>query len=172
MGRPKRGVAEVVASPETRTNAVVRRLEPVATPRPEPTGLVAARLESFDDDRREVRLEVGREVVTAALDAAVESAVIRTALARHERVIAQYEATGWVVLGTLRTAATPGVDEGDQFVIKARRISVSAAHELSFVTGAASLVMRAQGQVETFAENITARASSLHKIIGRMIRLN
>lgn len=172
MGRPKRGVAEVVAPPETRTNAVVRRLEPVPTPRPAPTGLVAARLESFDDERRAVRLEVGREVVSAALDAAVESAVIRTALARQERVIAQHEATGWVVLGTLRTTATPGVDEGDQFVIKARRISVSAAHELSFVTGAASLVMRAQGQVETFAENITARASSLHKIIGRMIRLN
>lgn len=172
MGQPKREVAEVVAPTEMRTNAVVRRIEPVASARPAPSGLVAARVDGFDEDRREVRLDAGGELVSAALDPAVEAAVIHTALARGERVIAQREAAGWVVLGTLRTTATPGVDEGDQFVIKARRISVAAAHELSFVTGAASFVMRAQGQVETFAENITSRASSLHKIIGRMIRLN
>ena len=40
------------------------------------------------------------------------------------------------------------------------------------MSGAASLVLRAFGQVETLADQITSRAASVHKIIGRVIRLN
>jgi hypothetical protein len=181
MRRVKRGAAGAAAgaaaAPEGPRDAVVRLVSSTAArpaqaaPPPAP-GLVAVRLAGFDEERGELHLDLGGEAIAAALDPTVDPVVIRTAVARGERVIAQHEAAGWVVLGTLRTTATPGVDEGDQFVIKARRIALAAAHEVSVVSGAASFVMRAQGQVETFAENITARASSLHKIIGRMIRLN
>jgi hypothetical protein len=159
-------------------------LRPVTTePRPADTraaealvlplvGLVAVRVEALDEAERTASLRVGRDLVEARLDASVDLAVARTALARGERVIAQRESEGWVVLGALRTAATPGVDEGEDFVIKAKRVAVRSEHELSLVSGAASVVIRAFGQVETLAESITARASSVHKIIGRVIRLN
>jgi hypothetical protein len=142
----------------------VRR--PAAAP-----GIVAAVLVAFDG-KSTASLQIGGETIEAAVDAAVDPAVLRTALARRERVIAQQEGDGWVVVGALRTAATPGVDEGDEFAIKARRVRIEAAHELSVVSGAASVVLRAYGQVETLAQDITSRASQVHKIIGRMIRLN
>lgn len=145
-------------------------LSPV--PAPAPPGLVAATIVSLDEERRIVALRLGSIVAEAALDDAMETAVARTALARGERVIAQCEGERWVVLGALRTAATPGVDVGDEFTVRARRISVLADHEFSVAAGAASLVLRARGYVETIAEDITSRASSLHKIVGRMIRLN
>lgn len=149
--------------------AEARAAEAVVVPL---VGLVAVRVEALDEAQRRASLRVGRELVEARLDPSVDLAVARTALARGERLIAQREIEGWVVLGALRTAATPGVDEGEEFVIKARRVAVEADHELSLVSGAASLVLRAFGQVETLAESITARASSVHKIIGRVIRLN
>lgn len=137
-----------------------------------PLGLVAVRVEAIDEAARTVRLRVGGAGVDANIDPSVDPAVLRTALRRGERVITQREAGAWVVLGALRTAATPGVDEGDEFTLKARRIMVEAAHEFSVVSGAASLVLRAYGHVETLAHDITARASGVHRIIGRMIRLN
>jgi hypothetical protein len=108
----------------------------------------------------------------AALDEALSPAVLKTALARGERVIAQREQGGWVVLGALRTAPTPGIDEGDEYRIKARRIEIEGAHELHLVSGSASLVLRAYGHVETLAHDITARAAGVHKLIGRLLRLN
>lgn len=137
-----------------------------------PAGLVAVVAEAFDEGGRVATIVVGRQRITAGLDGSVDAAVLRTAVARGERVIAQREADGWVVLGALRTAATPGVDEADEFAIKAKRISVQAEHELCMTSGAASFVIRALGHVETIADSITARASSVHKIIGRVIRLN
>jgi hypothetical protein len=129
-------------------------------------------VEALDEHRRTATLRLGRQAVEAALDPSVEVAVVRTAIARGERVIAQRETEGWVLVGALRTAATPGVDEGEEFQIKAKRIAVHAEHELSFSSNAASFVLRALGQVETIAASITTRASGVHKIIGRVIRLN
>lgn len=134
--------------------------------------VAAVRLSSFDEAALSAEISVGRATVTAALDPAVDPAVMKTALARGERVIAAEEDGGWVILGALRTAATPGVDEGREFAIKARRISVVGTDEVSVVSGAATLVMRAYGHVETIAQDITTRASQVHKIVGRMIRLN
>jgi hypothetical protein len=57
-------------------------------------------------------------------------------------------------------------------VIKARRLALTADHEIAMVSGAATLVLRAFGFVETVAQDITTRAAGVHKIIGRMIRLN
>ena len=136
------------------------------------TGLVAVRLVSFDAETRAARLEVGGVTVEAVFDDALSPQVLTTALARGERVIAQREDEGWVVLGTLRTSPTPGVDEGDEFLIKARRVAIAVEHEFAVVSGAASLVVRAKGVVETLAHNITTRASGIHKIVGRVIRLN
>jgi hypothetical protein len=135
-------------------------------------GLVAAVVVGIDEPRRRLSVRLGSAIVEAALDDAVEMPVARTALARGERMIVQREGERWVALGALRTAATPGVDEADEFVVRARRVAVLAAHEFSVATGAASLVLRARGYVETIAEDITSRATSLHKIVGRMIRLN
>jgi hypothetical protein len=178
MSRAKRGSAEarapedesVAKASSERRGAVVRRLAPSISA--SPPALCALRIESFDEATRTVTLLAGDEVGTASLDAALDPAVLRTAKVRGERVIAQREGGAWVVLGALRTAATPGVDEGDEFLIKARRVAVVAAHELSLVTGAASLALRARGHIESIGQDITSRAASVHKIIGRMIRLN
>ncbi|WP_437305812.1 hypothetical protein [Sorangium sp. So ce388] len=139
---------------------------------PAVTGLVAATLEAFDEASLTASLRVGRDAIEASLDPVVEPAVLLTALRRGERVLAQREDDGWVVLGALRTAATPGVDEGDDFLIKARRVTVVAAHEFSVVSGMASFALRAYGHVEMLARDVTARASNIHKIVGRVIRLN
>jgi sulfur transfer protein SufE len=76
------------------------------------------------------------------------------------------------VLGALRTSATPGIDRGDEFTIEARRIHVRADSELKLVSGLVQIALTATGHVETIARDITARASSVHKIIGRMLHLN
>jgi len=137
-----------------------------------PAGLAALEIEAFDEDQRVVVLRLGSDRVEAALDAALDPVVVKTALARGERLIAQPEGAGWVALGALRTAPTPGVDEGDEYVIKARRVALAGAHEISLVSGAAALVLRAHGVAEMVARDITSRAAGLHKIVGRMLRLN
>ncbi|KYF70867.1 hypothetical protein [Sorangium cellulosum] len=176
MARSRHGLAEIVTPAEAAEPgaeagrgpelAVVRPAEPAAPQ------LVAVRLEAFDEEAGRAVLRVGAEAAPAAIDPSVEPAVLRTALQRRERVIAQQEQGGWVVLGALRTSATPGVDEGDEFVIRARRIALLGASEVSLVSGMSSVVLRAFGFVETLGQDITARASGVHKIVGRMIRLN
>lgn len=150
-------------------------LAPVRSlPREEPqvSGLVALALRSLDETERTATLTIGREEVRARLDDALDPIVLHTALARGERVIAQREDGAWVVLGVLRTAPTPGVDRGDEYVIEARRVKVVADDELGLISGAATLAIRAVGAIETVALDITTRAAGLNKIIGRMIRLN
>jgi hypothetical protein len=135
-------------------------------------GLVAASLRSLDEMERTATLTIGRATVAARLDDALDPIVLHTALARGERVIAQREDGVWVVLGVLRTAPTPGIDRGDEYVIEARRLKLVADYELGLVSGAATLALRAIGAIETVALDITTRAAGLNKIIGRMIRLN
>ncbi len=159
-------VAQDETSSPPRSIGQVRRLERRAVP-----AITVAKVERYDEETGAVTLDVNGEEVLAALDPSVDPAVIRTAVLRRERVIVADEG-GWVVLGALRTAATPGVDEGEEFMIKARRVAIVAAHEFHVVSGAAALALRAVGHVETIAQDITTRASSVHKIIGRMIRLN
>lgn len=136
------------------------------------SGLAALPASSLDEEARTVVLRHGPATVTAKLDAALDTRVVRTAIARGERLIAQREGAEWVALGALRTAPTPGVDEGDEYTIKARRLALSADHEIALVSGASTLVLRAFGFVETVAQDITTRAAGVHKIVGRMIRLN
>jgi hypothetical protein len=167
MGAQKRGGARVVRTVRQESEPPPELRQSTAG-----AGLIAALIEEIDEERRQVSLRIGEDLVPAYLDPSVSTVVMRTALANHERVITQREAGSWVVVGALRTTPTPGVDIGDEFLIKARRVLVVAEHEFGVVSGAASIVVRAQGVVETVAQDITTRASSLHKIIGRMIRLN
>ncbi len=145
--------------------ARVKKVEPASV------GLVAAQILASDGDGT-IMLDLGGERVQARVDASVHPAVIATALARKERVIAQRERGAWVVLGALRASPTPGIDAADEYVIRAGRVRVEAAHEFSVVSGVASLAVRAYGHVETLADQITSRASTIHKIVGRMLHLN
>jgi hypothetical protein len=163
MRHAKRAAAAVARAEEPSARAAVLPALPA---------LAALRLASVDEERRTAMVGTGGLTFEARLDDSLSPAVLVTALSRGEPVIAQREATGWVVLGALRTAPTPGVDEGDEYRIKARRIALESAHELSLVSGAASLVLRAYGHVETLAEDITSRAAGVHKVIGRLLRLN
>jgi hypothetical protein len=142
---------------------------PPSEPALETAGIAAVRLISLGSESARVAFS-GRDV-DAAIEPAVDRRVLETALRRGERVIVQREGAGWVVLGTLRTAPTPGVDEGD-FVIRAGRLRVVVDHAFEVVGGTASLILRASGRVETFAEEITARATGVQRLVARMLRLN
>lgn len=119
-----------------------------------------------------VRIRAGSRVVMAKLDPSVHPSVVATAVARGERVIVQREDDAWIVVGVLRTSPTPGIEEAEEYVIKAARVRVRAADEMTIAAGTASIAVRAYGAVETIAEQITSRASAVHKIIGRMLHLN
>jgi len=131
----------------------------------------AATAIAIDDDRVWIRFGEDDEA-DARLAPSLDPIVIRTAVARGETVIVQEGEGGYVVLGVLRTAPTPGVDKGDEYVIEARRVKLAGDHEVSITSGAAQIAVRALGIVETIATSITSRASSVHKIIGRMLHLN
>ncbi len=137
-----------------------------------PSGLQAVRITAFDASSRSARFTLGEHEIEAVLDETLSPRVLETALARGERVVAQREGGTWVVLGALRTAPTPGVDEGDDVVIKAKRLRIQTENEVSLTSGATTLVLRAQGLIETLAQDITTRATGIHKLVGRFIRLN
>lgn len=148
------------------TKAASRSLRPESAI-PEITVAVPVLLEG-----EKVRLRIGAAEVTATLDAAVHPSVVATAIARAERLIVQREDGAWSVLGALRTSPTPGIEEADEYVIRAARVRVKAKDEFTVASGTASFAVRAYGTVETFAEQITSRASAVHKLIGRMLHLN
>jgi hypothetical protein len=130
-----------------------------------------ARVLAMADDHLEVSL--AGESVRAALDPSVHPVVIAGALARGERVLVEHRLEqGWVVVGALRTQPIPGIDAAEQFTIEANRVTIKAREELSLSARAASIVLRAAGEVETYADRILTRAEGLHKIVGRMLRLN
>ncbi len=153
------------ASPAPVSSA--RPVAPVAAGVP---GIVAASVLLLEGTT--ARLRVGALEVTATLDPSVHPSVVATALTRGERVIAQREGEAWVVLGALRTSPTVGIEEADEYVIRAARVRIRAADEFTVASGAASFAVRAYGTIETFAEQITSRASAVHKIVGRMLHLN
>jgi hypothetical protein len=132
--------------------------------------VLAVTVRTLEGQRALVR--VGTEEVLATLDPSVHPSVVATAIARRERVIVQHEDGAWVILGVLRTSPTPGIEESDEYVIRAARVRVRASDEFTVASGAASIAVRAYGTIETLAEQITSRASAVHKIIGRMLHLN
>jgi hypothetical protein len=146
-----------------------------ATPSPVsslPTALHAAIPLRWSEAGKRLDLAFGAREVSATLDRAVDAAVIETALRTGERLLIQPEGEGWVVLGALRTRATPGVDELEEVAIKARRLRLEGTDEVQIVSAAASMILRVTGAVETIARDVTVRATGLHKLIGRVLHLN
>jgi hypothetical protein len=146
------------------------RLEPVPGPAPRPA-LFTAEVHELREDG--VMLGIGATLLPAKLDPSVHPTVLEGARARHERVLVEEREGGTlVVIGALRTQPTPGVDAAESYSIKAKRISLEAGEELSLSAQTAAVVLRAVGEVETYAERIISRAEGVHKIVGRMLRLN
>jgi hypothetical protein len=138
-----------------------------------PVGMLALRVVAADAATGCATLAGPDGPITATYDAALEPVVVETALARGERLVVQREGTDWVILGALRTAATPGVDRGDDYVIEARRIAIRGDHAVDLVAGAtASIALRAVGRLEILAKHISSRAEGMHKLVARMIHMN
>jgi hypothetical protein len=161
---PARKIDRVPASPESEPEPR-SGLAPAAIP-----AMVAA--VPLVLEGKTARLRVGALEVEAELDPSMHPSVVATAIARGERVIAQREGGIWTILGALRTTPTPGIERAEEYVIEAARVRVRAGDEFTVASGAASLAVRAYGAVETLAEQITSRASAVHKIVGRMLHLN
>jgi len=119
-----------------------------------------------------VTLRVGRVEHIGTLDPSVHPSVVATAIARKERLVVERGDGAWLVVGALRTSPTPGIEEAEEYEIRAGRVKIRAQHEFTVASGTAAFAVRAYGAVETFAEQITTRASAVHKIIGRMLHLN
>lgn len=137
-----------------------------------PSALHAAVAVAWVEEPVSIEARIGAQSVVAVLDPSVDAAVIETARKTGERLLIQPEGDRWLVLGALRTRATPGVDEMDEVVIKGRRLRLEGTDEVQLVSAAASLVLRVSGAVETIAREITTRATGVHKLIGRVLHLN
>jgi hypothetical protein len=147
------------------------KLEAVPSPKPQRPGLATALVHAITETG--IVLQLGSALVPATLDPSVHPVVIEGARARRERVLVEEAADGsLVILGALRAQPTPGIDTAEAYSIKAKRVSVEAEEEISLSAQTAALAIRAVGEVETFAERIVSRAEGVHKIIGRMLRLN
>jgi hypothetical protein len=160
--------AKVVSIVETAEKRAPK-LEPVSVPMLKPT-LLTAQVHEVTADR--IVLAFGKTTADAKLDPAVHRSVIEGACRRQERVLVEENEEGFVVIGALRTQPTPGIDEAESYAIKAKRVAIEGSEEVSLSTQTAAVVVRAVGEVETFAERIISRAEGVHKIIGRMLRLN
>lgn len=160
--------------------AVIERSSP-ALPPPEPQAtlpvMCALHLIAVDGEARTatvaIELPGATREVSADIDASVSLAVLHTALQRGERIICQQmEGGALTVIGALRTTATPGVDRGETFRLEADRVIVAAEHEIRLRAGDTSLMMRALGQIEVLGRDVTSRARGIHKLVGRVLKLN
>lgn len=167
MNRSKgaRAVKSLSAEPsEAPARATPLRL--VATP-----VLCTARIEAIEGGA--LRIDVGGQLVEAERDASVHAAVLEGAMARGERVLVERNGEGaWSVIGALRTQPTPGVDVVEQYTIEADRVTIRGRTDVTLTSETAGLVVRALGEVESYADRIISRAEGVHKIIGRILRLN
>jgi hypothetical protein len=184
MGAQLRRIDSPDDEPATDQRAEVSRLHaaPIALPTPPRApfppqamtalpGVATGRIHALEGDV--VRLAIGGQIVVATVDAGVHPLVLRGAADRGERVLAERDERGaWVILGALRTQPTPGIDSADAYTIEADQITLRGRREVSIVTEAAGLVVRALGEVETYADKIISRAEGVHKIVGRILRLN
>lgn len=127
-------------------------------------------------------LKLGYDTVEVPLGH-VHPAVMRTACERGEPVLVQQRPDGscWVA-GALRTQPAPGVDAVDEIDLEAKRIRLRASEAITLESTQAApglhdqptarVALRASGEIETYASRILSKAEEVHKIIGRMLRLN
>jgi hypothetical protein len=125
-----------------------------------------------------LELELRGQRMNARRDAAVHPEVIVSALARSEVVLVEISGGEAWVVGALRTQPALGSDRVDDVDLRAARIRLAAerveieGEEVSLSSKTARVVLRAAGEIESFADRIVSRASGVHKIVGRMLRLN
>jgi hypothetical protein len=152
--------------------AVPSAEEPLARAAPQTSSLALAFVLDVNEQRAE--LDLGGSPATATIAPTLHRAVLETAMRRGEPMIVERRAGGQiVVVGALRTQPTPGIDAMDRIELEADRIHLKASRELTLSSGRlARLALRAAGEVETYASRITSRAEEVHKIIGRLLRLN
>ncbi len=142
----------------------------------QPTSMSLARIVSLDGAAAVV--DVSGRSLKATVDASVDIAVLETAERRGERVLVEVAGDRAVIVGALRTQATPGIERAERFDIQAGEVTIAATRvsvdgdEVALNSKTARLVLRAAGEIESFAERIVSRASGVHKIVGRMLRLN
>jgi hypothetical protein len=142
----------------------------------QPTSMSLARIVSLASGAAVI--DVGGRSMKATVDGAVDAAVLETAQRRGERVLVEVAGERALIVGALRTQATPGIEQTDRFDIKAGEVTIAATRvsidgdEVALSSATARLVLRAAGEIESFAERIVSRASGVHKIVGRMLRLN
>jgi hypothetical protein len=172
MARQRRSENAAVVSSRSPVSGRVAQVVQLRRPETAPPALVTARVEALDVDLRTATVRLGSTQVEVTLDAAVDAVVVETARARGERVLVERDGEGWVLIGALRTSATPGIDPGDDYEIRARRIALRGAHEIVIEAGASRLALRAIGQMELLSKNITARAQGVTRFFARMIHMN
>lgn len=168
-----RSVLDHTESARERAPASAAVASSEAAPAPMAAGtLVIGRVLTVRDD--EIDLMIGGEIVTSKKFGALHASVLATAQRTGEPVIAQRNADGsFEIMGALRTQPTPGVDQLREIVLEADRIELHGRKEVALTTsGIAAIALRAVGEVETYADRIVSRAEELHKIVGRMLRLN
>jgi hypothetical protein len=122
----------------------------------------------------EVDIQIGGRIVTAHAAPMLHAAVLDTAMTTGEPVLVERGPQGAItVIGALRTRPAPGVDRMKEVTIEADHIHLRGRKEIVLSTaGVASIALRAAGEIETYADRIISRAEELHKIVGRMLRLN
>ena len=133
--------------------------------------LTTARIDDIDGDR--VGITVRGRAFVARRDETLHPAVLRGAQQRGERVLVERgDAGDWLVIGALRTQPTPGIDVAEEFTIEAERVTLKGHTEITLAAESASVVVRAEGEIESQAPRILSRAEGLHKITGRTLKLN
>jgi hypothetical protein len=168
------GASDAEAIPDAVLDAVDRSRahERHAAPRSAFGNLALAFVSHVDGDAIDV--SIGGKIVEAKASPTLHAAVLKTAQRTGEPVLVERNTDGSiVVVGGLRTRPTPGVDETKEITLEADRIHLKGRKEILLSTeGAASIALRAVGEIETYANRIVSRAEELHKIVGRMLRLN
>lgn len=160
---------------EEAADPVDRVLESVRVPSARPVvlpQLATARVASYDSESDALTLRIGDEEIPARRDESLHKLVLAGAASRGERVLVEQHGNDLLVVGAVRTQPTPGIDHAPSFDIHADRIHIAAEEELALSARTASVVLRALGEVETLSDRIISRAEGVHKIIGRMLRLN
>jgi hypothetical protein len=164
--RAKRATHSDKEKPKPKGAAVLPFRKPSVDDAP---SLMTATVLSIEAER--VKLTVGQRELDATCDPSVSPIVIETAIQRRERVLVEMTSEGAVVIGVLRTQPTPGIDRAEAFHIEADRVTVEG-NEVVLSSKTAKVILRAASEIESFAERIVSRAEGVHKIVGRMLRLN
>jgi len=159
------------ALPTDLSDLAVSAALPIEAAPPRLTALGLGRIMSVDAEGK-AEITVAGRIVAASVDPTVHVAVLRTAEQRGEPVLIEERGGSYVIVGALRTQPTPGVDKMETITLEADRIELKATQEIAMSSGVAAIALRAVGEVETYAERILSRAESVHKIVGRMLRLN